>query len=153
MNNFDNFINGLENETNVSMTENGALGYKTTKHEIVDFNFKVASYRSKSEKEILADFRKVWGEDNELALKYLFYVRDIREGLGERRLFRTCITEIIDYLDNRVFDWIAEFGRYDDLFVFFDTKLEKEMIEYVFNTLTHDTISMKESDSVSLLAK
>ena len=53
------FMNELENELNVATTENGALGYKTTKSELVDFNFKVASYRNRSENEIKHDFEKV----------------------------------------------------------------------------------------------
>ena len=39
------------NETvnNVSVTENGMVGYKTTYHPLLDMNFKIASYRSKSD--------------------------------------------------------------------------------------------------------
>ena len=147
------FIEALEKEMNKSVTENGALGYKTTKHEIVDFNFKVASYRSKTEEEIKADFKKVWGENKELALKYLFYVRDVREGLGERRLFRTCIKEIVNELDGRVFDWIAEMGRYDDLFIFTGTKLQRKLIGYITKQLAEDYRNMKESKPISLLSK
>ena len=124
------FLQGLEKELNVSITENGAVGYKTTGKAILDFNFKIASYRSKSEKEILNDFKDVWFENKELALKFLFYIRDIREGVGERRLFRVILPEIAYQLDNRVFDWIMEYGRADDLFVFFGTDLEKQMVEY-----------------------
>ena len=139
------FIEALEKEMNKSVTENGALGYKTTKHEIVDFNFKVASYRNKTEEEIKADFKKVWGENKELPLKYLFYVRDVREGLGERRLFRTCIKEIVNELDERVFDWIVAFGRYDDLFVFMGTKLQDKLIAYIKETLKKDIKEFKQN--------
>lgn len=90
------FIDNLKEELNVSTTENGALGYATTGKELLDFNFKVSSYRSKSEEDIIVDFKKAWFENKELALKELFYIRDIREGLGERRLFRVCIKEIVD---------------------------------------------------------
>ena len=147
------FIEALEKEMNKSITENGALGYKTTKHEIVDFNFKVASYRNKTEEEIKADFKKVWGENKELALKYLFYVRDVREGLGERRLFRICIKEILNELDKRVFDWIVEMGRCDDLFVFIGTKLQRKLIDYITKQLAEDYRNMKEGKPISLLSK
>ena len=147
------FIDKLKDELNVSTTENGAVGYATTKSELVDFNFKVASYRSMTEKEIVKDFIKAWVENKELALKYLFYVRDIREGLGERRLFRVCVKEIVKELDNRVFNWIAEYGRFDDLFVFFGTKLEKDMIQYVTNTLEQDCVDCAQGYPITLLAK
>ena len=68
------FINKLEDELNVSTTENGAIGYKTTKKEIVDFNFKISSYRNKGEEEIVDDFKRAWGEDKELAYKFLFCI-------------------------------------------------------------------------------
>ena len=78
----------LNEEFNESTTENGALGYRTTGKAILDFNFKIASYRNKSESEIISDFAKVFYEDKVLAMKFLFYIRDREEGLGERRLFR-----------------------------------------------------------------
>lgn len=150
---FEKFINGVEEELNVSTTENGALGYKTTGKALLDFNFKVASYRNMSEDKIIADFKKAWYENKELALKCLFYVRDIREGLGERRLFRLCINSIVDELDERVFDWIAEYGRYDDLFAFFYTKMQDKMMQYVKDQLFEDMQNCLENKPVSLLAK
>ena len=147
------FVDILKDELNCSETENGALGYKTTGSKLVDFNFNIASYRSKPKNKIQTDFKAVWNENKEYALKYLFYVRDVRAGIGERDLFRTCILEIIDELDSRVFDWIAEFGRYDDLFVFFDTKLESEMIEFVRTQLNKDLDNMDLNKSISLLSK
>lgn len=147
------FLQGLKNELNTSTTENGAKGYATTGKALLDFNFKISSFRDSSEEEIKIEFKKAWFENKELALKYLFYARDAREGLGERRLFRTCITEIIDELDERVFDWIVEFGRYDDLFVFFGTKLEKQMLEYIKTQLRKDAKNFVNKEPISLLAK
>ena len=147
------FIEKLENELNVSTTENGALGYKTTKSALVDFNFKVSSYRNRSPKTIIREFKEVWGENKELAYKYLFFARDIREGLGERRLFRTILPTIEKYLDENVFDLIMEFGRADDMFALKGTSLEDKMVKYIQNTLIQDTINSNECESVSLLAK
>jgi len=147
------FLQGLKNELNTSTTENGAKGYAATGKALLDFNFKISSFRDSSEEEIEIEFKKAWFENKELALKYLFYARDAREGLGERRLFRTCVTEIIDELDERVFDWIVEFSRYDDLFVFFGTKLEKQMLEYVKTQLRKDAKNLVNKEPISLLAK
>src|SRR5574344_1395222 len=69
-----------------SVTENGAIGYQTTGKALLDMNFKVSSYRSRSESEILGDFIKALAEDPVLALKWAFYVGDIREGLADPRL-------------------------------------------------------------------
>ena len=148
-----NFTDLIKDELNVSITENGARGYAYTKSDLVDFNFKIASYRKKSENDIIVDFKKAWYENKELALKYLFYARDIREGLGERRLFRACIREVVNDLDTRVFDWIMEYGRADDLFVFIDTKLEYDLYEYVNTQLMKDAEAMVQGKPCSLLAK
>lgn len=147
------FIDNLKDTLNVSTTENGALGYATTGKALVDFNFKVASMRNWPEETIKREFKKVWYENKELALKYLFYVRDVREGLGERRLFREAITEIIDNLDSRVFDWIMKFGRADDLLVFLGTKLEKDLIDYIQVQLEKDMQGVKDNKPISLLSK
>ena len=148
-----NFSELLKNELNESITENGAVGYSTTGSKMLDFNFKLSSYRDASENTIIKDFIKVWHEDKELALKFLFYIRDVREGAGERRIFRTILPMIVDFLDDRVFDWIAEYGRYDELFVFFGTKLESNMIQYVKSQLLKDSIDCTDGKSISLLAK
>ena len=75
----------LNEEFNEEVTENGALGYRTTGKTMLDFNYKVASYRDKSENEIIKDFDKVWLDDKILAMQFLFFIRDREEGLGERR--------------------------------------------------------------------
>lgn len=147
------FKEALKNELNVSITENGAVGYSTTGKNLLDFNFKVASYRNMDEDKIKVDFMKAWYEDKELALKYLFYVRDIREGVGERRLFRVCISQIINELDSRVFDWIEEYGRLDDIFVFTDTILHNNMIEWIADKLVKDIAASVRKQPCSLLAK
>ena len=86
----------IENEMKgVSVTENGAVGYKTTGSALTDINYKVSSLRNESEDEIVRLFDETYKENKEYALKWLFFVRDIREGLGERRLFRRCYRRLI----------------------------------------------------------
>ena len=46
------FIENIENTLNVSYTENGARGLKTTGKNLLDMNFKVTSYRNMSESEL-----------------------------------------------------------------------------------------------------
>lgn len=82
-----NLKSTLNNECNVSVTENGAVGYRTTGKALLDLNFSVASLRRASEKDIFNRFTKVFFEDKVLAMKWLFYARDVRGGLGERSCF------------------------------------------------------------------
>lgn len=148
------FIELLEKELNKKLAENGAEGYITTGKALVDFNFQLPSYRDDTNyNKMLAQFAKAFAEDKELALKYLFYLRDIREGIGERDIFRKCIRQITPYLDDKVFDWIVEYGRWDDLFTFIGTNLEDSMALYVSKQLFEDKKNMKDGKRISLLAK
>lgn len=58
----------VEND-NVSITENGAIGYKTTGKKLVDLNFAVASLRNASDSDILAKYLDAFVENPELALR------------------------------------------------------------------------------------
>jgi hypothetical protein len=69
-----------------------------------------------------------------MALKCLFYLRDIRGGQGERRFFRLCIKWLAmrhkDEMEHLI-KYVPEYGRYDDLFELFGTPLEGEMMGYI----------------------
>ena len=86
------------------------------------------------------------------ALKCLFYIRDVRGGQGERRFFRTVMkhmarTETAAVMRN--LKHIPEFGRWDDLYVFVGTPLEKEAFAFMKEQLALD-VTCK---TPSLLAK
>ena len=51
----DTLVNGSDN---VSVTENGAVGYRTTGRSLLDLNFAVASLRNASEQDISKRFIK-----------------------------------------------------------------------------------------------
>lgn len=149
------FIDKLEKEIlgEKVLTENGAVGYRTSGKELLDLNFKVSSYRNSSPEEIIHDFGKAYYEDKEMALRWLFYARDVRGGLGERRLFRT----IFPTLDGRyipgLIPLIAEYGRYDDLFVLLDTSYREDVVDYIGTVLEKDIYSANKGNPISLLAK
>ena len=50
----------LDNEFNTSVTENGALGFKTTGKQLMDINFSVSSMRNMTEEEITDRYAKVF---------------------------------------------------------------------------------------------
>lgn len=146
----------LNNEFNYSETENGALGYRTTGKNLLDINFQVASLRGASEEQIINKFIKAFYENKLLAIKWLFYVRDIREGVGERRLFRV----IIKYLGNNnpeiienLIQYIPEYGRWDDILCLLNTKCKNKVIEIIKKQLSEDVANMYSQNPISLLAK
>lgn len=152
----NSFEEVLDKKYNISITENGAVGYATTKHDLLDMNFKVASYRHMSADQMISDFVGALNQDFELAIAWLFYVRDIRQGLGERRLFRT----LFKYLANthpataaKLVGYIGEYGRYDDLMELLDTSVHQDVMKVIMTTLSSDIENMKAGKSISLLAK
>ena len=151
-----NFMDAIENELNYSITENGAEGYKTTKSKLVDMNFKITSYRNCSEERIYSDFQDAFEEDSIHTLKWLFYCRDVREGLGERRAFRVIMKNMaIHYseITNKLANLVSEYGRWDDLFVLLDTPCENTVISIIGKQLTEDIDNVDKNKSCSLLAK
>ena len=141
---------------NKKMTENGARGYATTGKALVDLNFAVASLRSMTEAQIIKKFIPAFYEDRMLAMKWLFFLRDVRGGLGERRTFRIIIRYLAGNapeMINGLVDIMVEYGRYDDLLYLFNTPLEKEVLAVLKGQLEQDVINMKESGKISLCAK
>jgi len=153
-------INAIEKElvqseiSRDAYTENGARVHVSTGRALLDMNFKVASYRGASQQTIIQDFTKAYSENAELAVKWLFFVRDVREGLGERDLFRTILQRLIT-LDVRVkplLKLVPEYGRWDDLLIAFDSAQE-EVVAILSKQLNDDVIAMKAGKPASLCAK
>lgn len=141
---------------NYSITENGALGYANTLEPLVDFNYKVAGYRRAFPEDIIKDFVQAFYGDREYATKYLFFLRDIRGGLGERRTFRICLQYLVKShkeLALAIMGLIPEYGRYDDLLVYVDSDLCDDVCDYIKEQLDKDLKAMEKGEEVSLLAK
>ena len=89
------FINALKETSNLTTSTNGATMYSSTFNPLLDFNFKISSYRNGDRvskvMKIQEDWEKVLEDtsiSDEIKIKYLFYLRDAREGIGERDTFR-----------------------------------------------------------------
>lgn len=147
----------LNNEYNVSVTENGAVGYRTTGKELLDLNFAVASLRKMTDATVAKRFKKAFCEDKVLAMKWLFYARDVRGGLGERRLFRVVLEDLVKSNPEMVIpviNLIPEYGRYDDLWCLLDNKEAANAIyQIVDSQLKQDWENMAANKPISLIAK
>lgn len=149
-------INGMKKYQKCSVTENGAVGYRTTLHPLVDLNFMVSSLRNRDEEFIVKEFIKAYYESPRYAVKWLFFLRDILEGMGERRTFRICMKYLAEShveIAKSVMPLIPEYGRYDDLLVLLDTDLCNDVSRFMKKQLEMDLIAMKEEKPISLLAK
>ena len=156
-----NFVNAvrqtLDNEMNVAVTENGAVGYRTTGKALLDLNFAVASLRKMSDEEVAKRFKKAFYEDKLLAMKWLFYARDIRGGVGERRLFRVVLADLVESNPEMVIpviNLIPEYGRYDDLWCLLDNdESAKVVYQIIDKQLKADWEGMAAKKPISLIAK
>ncbi|KAG4108325.1 hypothetical protein H8356DRAFT_1365146 [Neocallimastix lanati (nom. inval.)] len=146
----------VDTTNQLSYTENGAIGYKTSGKELLDINFAISSMRNMNEEDIRRKYLRVFNEDKILAVKWLFYARDCRSGVGERRLFRICLELLSqNHIDiaRAVLSLVPEYGRWDDLFVLMKGNLQDDVFKIVKNQLKKDKINMNENKSISLCAK
>ena len=153
-----NFINNLTNELNneKTFTENGAVAYRTSGKELLDLNFSIASMRHWSEEQIVNKFVNAFYEDKLLAIKWLFYLRDVREGVGERRSFRAILKYLATNhqdIAKELITLVAEYGRWDDLWCLLDTDLKDIVIDYINATLVDDFARKYNNASISLISK
>lgn len=152
----DHLKNTLNEDYNRSITENGAVGYRTTGKKLLDLNFQVSSLRSRSEQEVQDKFTDAFYEDRLLAIKWLFYAGDVRGGLGERRLFRIGIQYLAENhpeLAKAVLEFIPFYSRWDNLFGLLDTSLCEDVIQIIKRQLEEDQQNLSRQASISLLAK
>lgn len=108
----------LKQESNKTLTENGAATLKTTQSDCLDLFATVGAIRRESDEEITNRFMRAFTEDKDIAMKLLFFARDIRGGLGERKVFRVCLKWLSYNAPETVrknLSYIAEYGRFDDL--------------------------------------
>ena len=153
------FMDSLIRTTNFTETENGAVAHKSTLNKVYDMFALGGAYRNRTDEDCILLFKNAIKEDETLALKCLFYLRDIRGGgQGERRFFRVCfnwLAKNYPEIARRNLINIAEYGRYDDLYCVVGTPVEKDMFALIKEQLEKDIASMNESEKagVSLLAK
>lgn len=74
------FLNQMVKNDNIDYTENGGITRKTTESKILDMFAVGGAYRSRSDEDIILLFENAFDENHELAMKCLFYLRDIRGG-------------------------------------------------------------------------
>ena len=149
-------------QPNVSVTENGAIGYKTSGKKLVDLNFMLSSMRNMSEDEIWSRFLEAYNENPVLAVLWLFFARDAMQGCGERRTFRVIFERLAaenEQMALRLLKLIPEYGRWDDLVYLFDkcasVKVKNAIVSMIDSRLQADLTAAQDKDykNLSLCAK
>ena len=151
-----NFATAISNESRKSYTENGATAYNSTGSALLDLFASIGALRGADEARINRLFADAYMEDPLLATKCLFYARDVRGGLGERKVFRTLLRYAAEMHPEAIrnnIHLIPFYGRWDDLYAFVGTSLEDLMWKVMLHQFNHDREAMKKGEACSLLAK
>ncbi|MBQ2718446.1 MAG: DUF2828 family protein [Clostridia bacterium] len=146
----------LKQEANKTVTENGAVTHMTTGSDCLDLFATIGALRRESDSEIEARFLRAFTENRDIAMKLLFFARDIRGGLGERRVFRVALRWLANNEPETVrknIEYVAEYGRFDDLLSLMGTPCEKDMLDALQKQFRADTEALAHGGEVSLLAK
>ncbi|MBQ3008262.1 MAG: DUF2828 family protein, partial [Oscillospiraceae bacterium] len=146
----------LKKESNLTYTENGAATHSTTDSNCLDLFATIGALRFADDSEIITRFTRAYCENPDLAMKILFFGRDVRGGLGERRVFRTIIRHLADSQRESVaknIPYIAEYGRFDDLLSLLGTACNDTALKAIKTQLDADLASLEKGREVSLLGK
>lgn len=153
----DKFAKAIKVETNKTLTENLQPAYKSTAYsKVLDLYGVAGALRTRTEDEIKTKMAEAFEEDALLATRLLFYLGDIREGLGERRTFRVALEWLAENHPDVVranLSLIPHYNRWDSIFVLKGTAVEQEMIALVDNQLREDITNASCEEPISLLAK
>ena len=147
-------------QPNVSVTENGAIGRETTGKALLDLNFMLSSMRNMGEEEIWHRFLLAYNENPTLAIIWLFFARDAREGCGERRTFRMIFVHFCNENPDfaiKLLPLIPFYGRWDDLievvFAYVPCNVRDAALKVLNKQIQSDILMANTKQPVSLLAK
>lgn len=145
-------MNIIELAQNYTMTENGAIAHKSTTNPVLDLFAMGGAYRDREENECYKLFSEAFNENERLAMKCLFYLRNPRGGQGERRFFKVILKRLAKEHPEAVkrnIEYIPILGRWDDLYALDGTPCERLGYQLMKTQYVLD----KGEDHPSLLAK
>lgn len=138
-------------------TENGAPSLASTGSACVDLFTKWS--RDTSEDYLTLLLHQAWAESKLDTLKLIFHMRDCRGGKGERKQFHRAMLWLLkkdEYTVIECLEHIPFYGRWKDLYIFFGTSVEDEMLDEIVHQLWVDRLAVNSDSknvSVSLCAK
>lgn len=150
-----NALQAMKMQLNVARTENGDLAYKSTGSACLDF-FSLCGGMRRNLEDLDKLFAKAYAENPVVAIKILFYMRNIRGGLGERNSFRVLLKELAKFypeMTKQIVYAVPEYGRWDDLLVLLDTPVKDDAIALIKSQIEKDKEAMEKGREVSLLGK
>lgn len=150
-----NALQAMKMQLNVARTENGDLAYKSTGSACLDF-FSLCGGMRRNLEDLDKLFAKAYADNPVVAIKILFYMRNIRGGLGERNSFRVLLKQLAQFypeMAKQIVYAVPEYGRWDDLLVLLDTPVKDDAIALIKSQIEKDKKAMEKGGEVSLLGK
>ncbi len=95
--------------------------------------------RGQEKERLLRNFSLAYHEDPTRAMKILFWARDVREGAGERQIFKDVIIHLAENHDLSLrpnLSLIPFYGRWDDILALEGTLLESEAYSLIAEALS-----------------
>lgn len=157
-----NFLTDLNKELHSGYvtTENGARMYKSTGRALLDLNYQTSSLRNQDKSMVYSEFYKALQETPLEALKWLFYLRDCRGGMGERKTFINILSSFLEEypaFTNQFMKLIPEYGYWKDLNSLYETTtsdlVKKACVKMYAQVLQMDLCALISKDSYSLASK
>ena len=131
-----------------------------TNESTLNFNLDMFAYSSRDREQDYEKnknrFKNALIENDEIALANLLYTLDIRNGKGERALFKSYFYTLIEMNKDcaiQILPYIPELGRWDYVFEGIGTEIEENVYELIRAYLMMDIKNYNENKPVSLLAK
>lgn len=120
---------------NRTVSDKGDNAYVSTLKPTLDFYASMGALRGK-EGEFLSYLRKSFDHAPLETMALIFKLRDVRNGMGERNLFRLALSYLEDKVDLTVFiPLIAKYGRFDDYFALTSKESIKEVVKFFISII------------------
>ncbi len=132
MNTFANAVTTVPKEV---LTTNGMTTFDSSMNALTDLFFIISSSRGK---DVTPKFEAAYQTDATLAMRMMFWTRDIRGGAGERDTFRKLLVYMEKYHPDTLkplLSFVAEYGRWDDLLVFNTADFKNASYELITHAL------------------
>ena len=150
----------LEKNQNMTTTTNGDVAFKSTLNANLDMFGSLSTLKYSQDDKIKHAFLKAFRENENIAAKLLFFMRDIRGGEGIREAFRTAFSYLIELdadLALKLLPFIPTYGRWDDLVAIYDltadVNAKQAIMRIIDEQLGNDYVALKNNEPVSLLGK
>ena len=154
------FMDYLEKNQNMTTTTNGDVAFKSTLNANLDMFGSLSTLKYSQDDKIKHAFLKAFRENENIAAKLLFFMRDIRGGEGIRKAFRTAFSYLIELdvdLALKLLPFIPTYGRWDDLVAIYDltadVNAKQTIMRIIDEQLGNDYVALKANKPVSLLGK